>query len=181
MGTMDTTTKPYDNGTIPFVRPPRRHRREKRPLKWDAAADERNQRLKAMQDTEYAIRVWRSKGGPRTGQPKPKLEDFLPAHLKAADQPEGMMPIEPTPTQEELDEDAQLAATEDDDDTGSPATPQAVPDDQDDSGSPAMAPLSEDDSAVPGLGVVTKKAPKKAARAPKPASDDDTVPEIDIP
>lgn len=159
----DTTTQPYDNGAIPFIPAARRPKRQKRPLVWDQAAENDRQRRQAMQNCETAHRVWRSKGGRRFGQPEPKLEDFLPEHLKAADQPQGLKPV--------LQGEDDVSALDEDTEAGEIAPL-----------SPPAAAQEEDDSQVPGLGTAPRKTARKAPQAKKPEIvEDDTMPEIEIP
>lgn len=154
------TTQPYPNGSIPFVRPPRPPRRQRRELKWDPKVEEERQRRDAMMRCEQAFKAWRCNGGLRKGIPKPKLEDFLPEHLKAEDQPEGLKPVMEKLIEVEDpadDEDAEpldlappIVDVEDGDGGGSESAAFAIPE--------------EDDSQVPGLGVET---PPPARKAPK--------------
>lgn len=144
-------TQPYDNGAIPFTRPERRRKREKRKLVYNAAADHRAQRIAAIREFEAAHKAWKAKGTKRFEFREPTLADFLPDHLK--DQPAAADDPQPHIPQDE-DEDADVDA---------PIFPQTGAGD-------------EDDSAVPGLGQAPKKAARKAAR---PRAD--TTTDIDIP
>lgn len=152
-----TTTEAYDNGAIPFIRPPRRQR-VKRKLKWDQAKNDRYAIADATRKFEIATREWKSRAAkrirnPKIADPRPNLNDFLPEHLK----------VSPEAAKEAADRQDAL-----DDGDGLETPADAILGD--------FPPPPDDDAEVPGLGAAPAKKRAKKNAKPEPEPDDIEIP-----
>lgn len=163
-------TIPIQTGALPYQKRTRATKKARKPLVFDQEKENRRQMDEAVNRFETAHRAWRStykdpkrlKKGERN-EPEPKLEQFIPAHLRGmapTSQPITLAPDHPSrPVQQPSDsevEQAQTAAVAQQLPEDEPGLPADVLDGPptDDIGPPDFG---DDDAQVPGLDATPAK------------------------